>query len=78
MGKSKKLKENIKDYSSEEDFEDNEKDIEKEEEQEKKIINTVIEINQELIKHSQENGYSLCEYLDYNSTKQYIEWLLRR
>jgi t-SNARE complex subunit (syntaxin) len=78
MGKSKELNENIKYYSSEDDFEDIEKDIEKEEEEERKMINTVIEINEGLIKHSQENGYSLCEYLDYNMTKQYLEWLLKR
>jgi hypothetical protein len=35
-------------------------------------------INSELLKYSQENAYPLCEFLDYNSTKLFIQYILSK
>jgi hypothetical protein len=42
-----------------------------------KVYDTSLEIQKELIKYSQEGGYTLCEYLDFPNIENYVIWLLR-
>lgn len=83
MGKKSNLDKSRKDYENYEsnfDSEENEcfyiEDKKKDYDKYNEI--TINIINSELLKYSQENAYPLCEFLDYNSTKLFIQYILSK
>jgi hypothetical protein len=62
----------------EENENENDSDDYAEEDSEQYIVDTANLIKQNILEYVDNEGYSLCEYLDFYNVEKYVKWLLQQ
>jgi hypothetical protein len=84
MGKTIRVEKNesklihIQSLYIEENENENDSDDYAEEDSEQYIVDTANLIKQNILEYVDNEGYPLCEYLDFYNVEKYVKWLLQQ